>query len=142
MSHFTHLMNQNADMSAAVAAIKTLLEFIRLEPFSTLTELREKLLKAIDTLTKSDASAISIKSGCEMLLRFITLTAGVGHLFHHWLFIYFIVIYLTLKLDAGMEKCKELLLQNGEVFLEKARESRSKIARIAYPWIPNGAVIS
>jgi translation initiation factor eIF-2B subunit alpha len=79
MSHFTHLMNQNVEMSAAVAAIKTLLEFIKLEPFSTLTELREKLLKAIDTLTKSDASAISIKSGCEMLLRFITLTAGVKY---------------------------------------------------------------
>jgi hypothetical protein len=39
-----------------------------------------------------------------------------------------------------MEKCKELLLQNGEIFLSKARQARSKIARIAYPWIPNGAV--
>ena len=37
--------------------------------------MREKLIGAIDTLTKTDTSAISVKSGCEMLLRFITLTA-------------------------------------------------------------------
>ena len=75
--HFTDIMKKDGDLSSALAAIKTLLEFIKLEQFGTLTELREKLLKAIDTLTKTDASAISIKSGCEMLLRFITLTAGV-----------------------------------------------------------------
>ena len=39
-----------------------------------------------------------------------------------------------------MEKCKSLLLENGEIFLSKASQARSKIARIACPWIPNGAV--
>jgi len=33
------------------------------------------VIEAIDTLTTTDSSAISIKSGCELLLRFITLTA-------------------------------------------------------------------
>ena len=45
--------------------------------------MREKLIGAIDTLTQTDTSAISVKSGCEMLLRFITLTAldaGVRYL--------------------------------------------------------------
>jgi hypothetical protein len=39
-----------------------------------------------------------------------------------------------------MDKCKALLLENGEIFLTKASQARSKIARIACPWIPNGAV--
>jgi hypothetical protein len=39
-----------------------------------------------------------------------------------------------------MDKCKAILLQNGEIFLSKANQARSKIARIASPWIPNGAV--
>ena len=120
IKYFNNMIKTNSNMSSAVAAIKTLLEYIRQEQFSTLTELREKLIKAIDTLTKTDASAISIKSGCEMLFRFITLSAD---------------------LDAGMEKCKELLLGNGEIFLSKASEARSKIAKMAYAWIPNGANI-
>jgi hypothetical protein len=40
-----------------------------------------------------------------------------------------------------MDKCKALLLENGQVFMNKCTEARSKIARIAAPWIPNGAVI-
>ena len=39
-----------------------------------------------------------------------------------------------------MDKCKSLLLENGEIFLSKASQARSKIAKIACPWIPNGAV--
>ncbi len=74
-------MRQNLESSPAVAAIRTLLELIRQESFSTLTELREKLINAIDVLTRADSAAISIKSGCEMLLRFITLTAGVKKTF-------------------------------------------------------------
>ena len=62
-------------MSPAVAAIRTLLQYIRKESFGTVTELREKLVNAIDILTNTDSSPISIKSGCELLLRFITLTA-------------------------------------------------------------------
>lgn len=77
-------MSQEPEISPAVAAIKTLLEFINQHSFSTVVELREKVINAIDILTKTDSSAISVKSGCEMLLRFITLTAldaGVSVLF-------------------------------------------------------------
>ena len=85
-------MTKDVDLSPAVAAIKTLLHYIKHNTFGTVTELREKLINAIDTLTKTDSSAISIKSGCEMLLRFITLTAldaGVC-LYYYWLFEKFI----------------------------------------------------
>lgn len=40
-----------------------------------------------------------------------------------------------------MEKCKEILLENGKIFLSKASKARSKIAKLACPWIPNGANI-
>lgn len=39
-----------------------------------------------------------------------------------------------------MDKCKEMLLENGEVFLGQCYKARSKIARITSSWIPNGAV--
>ena len=69
------MLANDADISPAVAAIKTLLAFIEQNSFGTVTELREEVVRVIDTLTRADSSAISIKSGCEMLLRFITLTA-------------------------------------------------------------------
>jgi hypothetical protein len=73
--YFNDLLVEDQELSPAVAAIKTLLEYIKQNSFGTVAELREKVIKAIDSLTRTDSSAISIKSGCEMLLRFITLTA-------------------------------------------------------------------
>lgn len=73
--YFNDILLKDQEISPAVAAIKTLLEYIKQNQFGTVAELREKLIKAIDILTKTDTSAISVKSGCEMLLRFITLTA-------------------------------------------------------------------
>ena len=40
-----------------------------------------------------------------------------------------------------MDKCKEILLKNGQVFLRKANKARSKIAKLACAWIPHGASI-
>lgn len=73
--YFNDIVSKETGLSPAVAAIKSLLQYIKKNKFGTVTELREKLINAIDTLTKTDSSAISVKSGCEMLLRFITLTA-------------------------------------------------------------------
>ncbi|RNA40393.1 translation initiation factor eIF-2B subunit alpha [Brachionus plicatilis] len=120
---FNEVIKKDSNISPAVAAIKTLLEYIRLQSFSTVVELRESVINAIDVLTRTDSSAISVRSGCEMLLRFITLTA------------------LDAGLDSGMEKCKEILLKNGQVFLSKASKARSRIARVACPWIPSGSNI-
>lgn len=73
--YFNDLLIKDESLSPAVAAIKALLEYIKEHSFGTVAELREKVIKAIDILTKTDSSPISIKSGCELLLRFITLTA-------------------------------------------------------------------
>ena len=40
----------------------------------------------------------------------------------------------------GMEKCKEMLLERGNIFLEKASLARQKIAKLACPFIPAGSV--
>ena len=50
------------------------------------------------------------------------------------------IFQTKLNIDAGMEKCKSLLLENGQVFLTKSSEARGKIAKAACSWIPSGAV--
>ncbi len=39
-----------------------------------------------------------------------------------------------------MEKCKSLLLENGDIFLAKASEARGKIGRLASSWVSSDAV--
>ena len=49
--------------------------FIDFHLAETLSELREKLKSAIDKLTNIEYSVASVASGCELFLRFITLTS-------------------------------------------------------------------
>jgi translation initiation factor eIF-2B subunit alpha len=76
LQYFNELLHKDAEMSPAVAAIKTLLDYIKRISFGTVSELRENLIEAIDELTQTDSSVISVKSGCELLLRFMTLTTS------------------------------------------------------------------
>ncbi|XP_013413591.1 translation initiation factor eIF-2B subunit alpha [Lingula anatina] len=120
VSYFTHLMGDDPSISAAVAAIQTLMEFLKLNSAETLSELRENLKDAIDTLTKTDSSVASISSGCELFLRFITLTA-LDH--------------------SDFQECKTILLNRGNVFLQKVGMCRKKISKLGHPFISDGATI-
>ena len=56
----------------------------------TLLGLREEIKQAITELTSSaNVTSISVESGCELFLRFITLTSldhPVRNMLHLWLF--------------------------------------------------------
>ncbi|KAL4224087.1 Translation initiation factor [Mactra antiquata] len=107
-------------MSAAVAAIKTLLHFIENNRLETLAGLRATLKDAIDTLTQTDCSVTSIQSGCELFLRFITLT--------------------SLE-DTDFQKCQHIMVERGNMFLQKVASSRQKIARQTDKFIGDGSKI-
>ncbi|KAI0226293.1 Translation initiation factor eIF-2B subunit alpha [Lamellibrachia satsuma] len=121
VEYFEETMKDDPSTSEAVAAINTLTEFIRRNSAETLVGLRENLKDAISTLTTSDHALVtSISSGCELFLRFITLTA----------------------LDnPDFDECKKILLERGQMFLRKVAMCRHKISRLAHPFIHDGAVI-
>ncbi|XP_067684031.1 translation initiation factor eIF2B subunit alpha-like [Haliotis asinina] len=120
LSYFNKLINDDPDISAAVAAIKTLLKFIEANKVETLAEMRERLKDAINTLTQTDSSVTSISSGCELFLRFITL-ANLQH--------------------SDFQECQKILVQRGNMFLQKVASSRQKIAKITHPFITDGSTI-
>lgn len=121
VQYFEGTLRDDPSISEAIAAIKTLIEFIKLDQAETLVELRENLLGAISTLTVSGQSLVtSISSGCHLFLRFITLTA----------------------LDnPDFQECKRILVERGNLFLKKSEGSRRKIARLTDPFITDGARI-
>ncbi|KFU89561.1 Translation initiation factor eIF-2B subunit alpha, partial [Chaetura pelagica] len=103
----------------AVAAIRALLGFLRRDRGETIQGLRSSLLAAIDTLSGVDSS-VAVRSGGELFLRFISLTS---------------LEY------SDYSKCKEIMIERGEIFLRKVSLSRNKIAKLCHPFIRDGARI-
>ncbi|TEA41377.1 hypothetical protein DBR06_SOUSAS7910051, partial [Sousa chinensis] len=74
IEYFKSQMKEDPDMASAVAAIRTLLEYLRRDKGETLQGLRANLTSAIETLCGVDSS-VAVSSGGELFLRFISLTS-------------------------------------------------------------------
>ncbi|XP_042205372.1 translation initiation factor eIF-2B subunit alpha-like [Homarus americanus] len=111
------------DMSPAIAAMKALMESLRLDDSTTLQEFIEKMKDAREALSKTDVSVVSVSSGCELFLRFITLS------------------HKELEQAADFASCREILLRRGEDFIKSMQESRRKILRSSNNLIKDGMVI-
>ncbi|NWW87721.1 EI2BA factor, partial [Rhynochetos jubatus] len=107
------------DVASAVAAIRALLGFLKQDRGETIQGLRSSLLAAIDTLSRVDSS-VAVSSGGELFLRFISLTS---------------LEY------SDYSKCKEIMIERGEIFLRKVSLSRNKIAKLCHPFVRDGARI-
>ncbi|NXP49103.1 EI2BA factor, partial [Heliornis fulica] len=116
---FQAQLRDDPDVASAVAAIRALLGFLKQDRGETIQGLRSSLLDAIDTLSRVDSS-VAVSSGGELFLRFISLTS---------------LEY------SDYSKCKEIMIERGEIFLKKVSLSRNKIAKLCHPFIRDGARI-
>ncbi|KAG7476615.1 hypothetical protein MATL_G00084760 [Megalops atlanticus] len=119
VEYFRTQMRQDPDVASAVAAIRTLLEFLKRDKGETILGLRENLTQAIDRLTGVDSS-VAVSSGGELFLRFISLT--------------------SLEHD-DLSRCKKVMVERGELFLKKISFSRNKVAKLCHTFIKDGAKI-
>ncbi|XP_054275214.1 translation initiation factor eIF-2B subunit alpha-like [Macrosteles quadrilineatus] len=118
---FSNIMKTEQETSAGIAAIRTLLEYLKHDESKTVVELRENLRSVIDVMTNTDYPTTAVVSGSELFLRFITLAAG---------------------LDKGsFEECKEIMIKRGRVFLQKLMCSRGRVAKLAAAFITDGTCI-
>ncbi|KAG8146102.1 putative Translation initiation factor eIF-2B subunit alpha-like protein [Naja naja] len=116
---FNTQMRQDPDVASAVAAIRVLLEFLKRDKGETIQGLRANLNQAIETLSRVDSS-VAISSGGELFLRFISLT--------------------SLE-NPDYSKCKEIMIERGEVFLQRISLSRKKIAKLCHNFVKDGGKI-
>ncbi|NWU57224.1 EI2BA factor, partial [Dromas ardeola] len=116
---FRAQLRDDPDVASAVAAIRALLGFLKQDRGETIQGLRSSLLAAINTLSRVDSS-VAVSSGGELFLRFISLTS---------------LEY------SDYSKCKEIMIERGEIFLRKVSLSRNKIAKLCHPFIRDGARI-
>uniref|UniRef100_A0A8C9ZN36 Translation initiation factor eIF2B subunit alpha n=1 Tax=Sander lucioperca TaxID=283035 RepID=A0A8C9ZN36_SANLU len=156
VEYFRAQMRKDPDMASAVAAIRTLLEFLKRDKGETILGLRESLTGATDCLTGVDSS-VAVSSGGELFLRFISLTS-LEHqvsglpgtrpfLLHSWtrsssreiLGVKLVTFVNSVRQD--LSRCKKVMEERGELFLEKISMSRAKVAKLCHTFIKDGAKI-
>jgi translation initiation factor eIF-2B subunit alpha len=72
---YKRISDEHPEISAPVAAIKTLLEVIKHSKATTMSEFMETLRIATNLLKNSSEHPISVSAGCDLLTRFVTLTS-------------------------------------------------------------------
>lgn len=121
LSYFENIIKKNPDVSAAVAALQTLICFLERDSSETLSELRHNLTEANNILIKAESSVTSIQSASELFLRFITRENSLE--------------------NKNYSQCKANLLTRGKLYLEKVNSARKKIATIGHKFILDGSTI-
>ncbi|XP_052411617.1 translation initiation factor eIF-2B subunit alpha isoform X1 [Carassius gibelio] len=119
VKYFREQIREDPDVASAVAAIRSLLEFLKRDQSETILGLRENMTKAIHRLEETDSS-VAVSSGGELFLRFISLTS-LEH--------------------PDLSQCKNVMIERGELFLKKISLSRGKVGKLCHTFIKDGAKI-
>uniref|UniRef100_A0A671L240 Translation initiation factor eIF2B subunit alpha n=1 Tax=Sinocyclocheilus anshuiensis TaxID=1608454 RepID=A0A671L240_9TELE len=119
VEYFRAQIREDPDVASAVAAIRSLLKFLKRDQSETILGLRENMTKAIHRLEETDSS-VAVSSGGELFLRFISLTS-LEH--------------------PDLSQCKNVMIERGELFLKKISLSRGKVGKLCHTFIKDGAKI-
>lgn len=111
---YLKFLADDPEMTMPIAAIEALLTLLKIQQPSTSSELIQLLEDATQQLKSSVSNAISLSAGCDLFMRFVLRNT---HLYSDW------------------ESCKKHLVENGQVFLQRAKDSRELIARAGLNFI-------
>ncbi|CEP20694.1 GCN3 [Cyberlindnera jadinii] len=111
---YLKFLEDDQEMTMPIAAIESLVTLLKVKQPSTSTELITLLQDATRDLKQSIPNAVSLSAGCDLFMRFVLRNT---HLYHDY------------------ESCKKHLVENGQLFLERSKASRDKIAEIGSKFI-------
>ncbi|ODV82098.1 IF-2B-domain-containing protein [Suhomyces tanzawaensis NRRL Y-17324] len=117
---YLRFLEEDEDLTMPIAAIESLVTMLRTKQPSTSSELIKLVKSNIDTLKSSISNAISLSAGCDLFMRFVLRNTN---LYSDW------------------ESCKKNLVENGELFVQRAKDSRNKLAEFGIPFIKDDDTI-
>lgn len=117
---YLRFLEDDKDMTMPIAAIESLVTMLRIEQPGTSLELIKLVKENIATLKASISNAFSLSAGCDLFMRFVLRNTN---LYSDW------------------ESCKKYLVENGELFVQRAKDSRNKLAEYGIPFIKDGDTI-
>ena len=113
-------LEEDPEMTKPIAAIEALVTMVKVKNPGTAAEVINLINNAVDELVKSIPNSVSLRAGCDIFSRFVLRNL---HLYGDW------------------DSCKQHLIENGQLFVKRAKNSRQKIAEIGIDFISDGDLI-
>ncbi|KAK7087709.1 translation initiation factor eIF2B subunit alpha-like [Littorina saxatilis] len=120
VGYYNSIKEDNPDMSPPLAALKALVRFLESNKMVTISEFNDRLDRCIAALSESESKHSSIHAGCQLFLRFITLTN---------------------MQFADFERCRQNMIHRANHWVNKMANARQTIARLAEPFISHGTIV-
>jgi translation initiation factor eIF-2B subunit alpha len=125
---YRRILQDDPDLTMPVAAIEALVEAIAQSSVSTVAETLALLERHTAALKASIANPISLSAGTDLFQRYLITTLNRP-------------ASLNLGPDDDFRAIRNHLLSNGKLFVERAKQSREKIASFGKHFIRDGATV-
>jgi translation initiation factor eIF-2B subunit alpha len=125
---YRRILEDDAELTMPVAAIEALVEALAQSTVSTVAETLALLERHTDALKASIANPISLSAGTDLFQRYLITTLNRP-------------ASLNLGPDDDFRAIRNHLLSNGKLFVERAKQSREKIASFGKHFIRDGATV-
>ncbi|KAH3900664.1 probable Translation initiation factor eIF-2B subunit alpha [Saccharomycodes ludwigii] len=122
---YLNFLQEDSEMTMPIAAIESLVMLLKHTQPTTSAEMINKIKEATVELTNSIPNSISLRAGCDIFMRFVLKNTH----------------YLAKNDDDGWENFKQHLIENGQLFVHRAKQSRDKIADIGIDFIADDDII-
>lgn len=124
---YVQFLKQDADLTMPIAAIESLIQILKTHNPSTSAEMINIINGSIKELTEGIPNSISLRAGCDIFYRFV-------------------IKHLTGNNDKSIsstsfESFKNHLFDNGQLFIDRSKTSRFKIAEYGTQFIKDGDLI-
>lgn len=121
VKEFHEALQRSPDTAVAVAAIKALTSVIRNSTAQTMMGLEKELKDAAASLQGCNPTAISLKAGCELYLRYTTRTSAIE--------------------NEDFATAKARIIERGKQFAETSTKARQSIAELGAGFVRHDAVV-
>ncbi|EGW30125.1 uncharacterized protein SPAPADRAFT_57576 [Spathaspora passalidarum NRRL Y-27907] len=111
---YLKFLEEDKDMTMPIAAIESLVSMLSIKQPSTSSELISLIQSNIDKLKSSIPNNISLSAGCDLFMRFVLRNTNI---YSDW------------------ESFSQNLVENGQLFVLRAKESREKSAEFGVSFI-------
>lgn len=121
---YNRLLAEDPDLTMPVAAIETLVEALSRSRVTTISETLDVLQHATDTLKSSIPNPISLSAGTDLFTRYLVASLKNVN-----------------TADADFAATRTNLLSNGQLFVERAKASRDRIAGFGRHFVRDGCTV-
>lgn len=137
MSTYLNILSTDPLITKPVAAIESLISLLSASPPSTISETLSLLQSATSELKEAIPNSIAISAGTDLFQRYLISTLHQGS-----------AQYAKSKgkrnsssNDGDFRAIRAHLLANGRLFVQRAKESRSQIAKVARGFVRDGCTV-